>query len=315
MPDVPALDPSIIAALREVPATLQAVHQALINVEDPIVTNEGSGALVLARYGPVLARSGTPERRHRVFVDVDSDVGRLTFPVFDRFIWPAIRDTGCWEPAEAAYIRSHLRPGDCALDIGANVGYSALVMSKAVGTTGLVVALEPEPLNYELLCRNLHRSGAHNVVPVHSAAGERTGTAILERSPDNCGDHRTAPNPMSTGSLEVPMVTIDELLEGGLDVDLVLIDAQGYDHRVIRGLAGTAARCRPRILTEFWPSGIRNVGDDPDEALGFYLELDYRLTLVSGRDVSDCGHTEILELADPGYDYVTLVLEPLGASA
>ena len=37
------------------------------------------------------------------------------------------------------------------VDIGANVGYTALVISRAVGEKGLVIALEPEQLNFELL--------------------------------------------------------------------------------------------------------------------------------------------------------------------
>jgi hypothetical protein len=35
-------------------------------------------------------------------------------------------------------------PGDCVLDIGANIGWSALQAARAVGPSGLVIALEPE---------------------------------------------------------------------------------------------------------------------------------------------------------------------------
>jgi FkbM family methyltransferase len=290
---------------REVTVRLNALEGAIeridadevpsANVELPTVLNGSLGSLVVSRYRPTFIRASIdPAVSPQILESVHSDVGPLVFPAFDRFMLPHIRNVGAWEADESAHLRATLRPGMKVLDIGANVGYMALVMAEAVGDDGFVIALEPEPLNFELLCHNLRRNGATNVVPVHSAAGERTGTITLQRSPDNAGDHRTAPHPVGIAPLDVPLVAIDDLLGPDQVVDFVLIDAQGYDHRVVQGMAETIKRCRPRMLIEFWPIGILGLGEDPDEVLDQYRSLGYRIHLLPDKDVSHLGAEEIL---------------------
>src|SRR5262249_53966086 len=54
---------------------------------------------------------------------------------------------GCWigwyEWELAHKIRAACRPGMIAFDVGANVGYYTLLMSRAIGPSGLVYAFEP----------------------------------------------------------------------------------------------------------------------------------------------------------------------------
>lgn len=288
---------------------------AVVAAQDSSVPalNDASGDLVLSRYRPVLQlASSQPGAGSLNLVElVDSDVGPVVFPCFDRWIRPTIRDTGAWEPTEGEYLRKVLRPGMTVLNIGANVGYSALVMAGAVGEAGLVIAFEPEPLNFELLCLNLRRNKAANVLPIHSAAGERTGSIRLQRSPDNTGDHRTATHPLGIASLEVPLVAIDDLLPADRPIHAAFLDAQGYDHRVIAGMRKTIRRWRPFMLVEFWPTGILEVGDDPDAVLDGYRAMGYQMALLPDHDVSYLSAEDILgsDLAE-GRDHVTLLLRP-----
>ena len=248
-------------------------------------------------FRPVLTQKASDPREDisGVLESVKSDVGPVLLPRFDRFILPSIRQTGAWEPDEMEYLRRKIQPGMTVLDIGANVGYSALVMARAAGEHGLVVAFEPEPLNFSLLCTNIRRNAALNVLPIHAAVGEVTGSITLQRSPDNSGDHRTAPHPFGIASLEVPLVAIDDLLPADLVVGGVMIDAQGYDHRVIHGMKRSIDQWRPFMLVEFWPLGILENGDDPDEVLEQYRDLNYRLELLPDQDVSSLSAEQILD--------------------
>ena len=276
------------------------------------VMNEHSGALVAFRFKPAferIRRNITPGPGG-MLEEVDSDVGPLLFASFDRFIRAGIRETGTWEVEEAKYLRSVLHAGMTVLDVGANVGYTALLMAECVGSTGLVVALEPEPLNFQLLDANVRRNQS-NVFPVHSAAGEVTGSIVLERSPDNAGDHRTAAHPIGVAPVEVPLVALDDLFPSGTRLDFVVIDAQGYDHRVIAGMSRIVEECRPPMLIEFWPVGIVGSGDDPDQVLDGYRELGYRMILLPDTDVTDLSPDCILAKHPEGKDHVTLALVPV----
>ena len=52
-----------------------------------------------------------------------------------------------------------LEPGMSVLDIGANIGYYALMELNLIGKTGNLIAVEPSPSNVDLLKRNLSLNG------------------------------------------------------------------------------------------------------------------------------------------------------------
>jgi hypothetical protein len=70
----------------------------------------------------------------------------------------------------------------------------------------------------------------------------------------------------------------------------------------------TIERCRPPMLLEFWPVGILELGDDPDEVLTEYRELGYRVELLPDKDVSALSAEQILMHSEK--DHVTLSLVP-----
>lgn len=284
-------------------------HEFLV----PALQN-ASGQLVVSWYRGVLASRGNADvslRPASLIEWVDSDAGHLALPGFDRFILPSLRTTRQWEAEEAAYLRSIVHPGMTVLNVGANVGYSALLMAGQVGDRGLVVAIEPDPLNFHLLSLNIAHNRVRNVLPIHAAAGEATGSIRLQRSPDNTGDHRTANHPLGVAPIEVPLVAIDDLIPPEREVDVVMIDAQGYDHRVVQGMTRTIAAWRPQLVLEFWPPGILEVGDDPEQVLSDYRELGYEIFLLPDQNASRCSVEEILSAGPPlGRDHVTLCLRP-----
>jgi FkbM family methyltransferase len=289
---------------RELQLAVAKLADEVERLRRPVVFNDSSGDLVVSRYRSVLAS------RADVVEEVTTVVGPLLLPHFDRFILPSLREYGWWEPDEMAYLRSHLRPGQWAIDVGAHVGFTALVMAEAVGPAGRVIALEPEPLNFDLLCRNVWRNEADQVVPIQSAGGDHTGSAVLERSPDNSGDHRTAPHPLGIGAQGVPMIALDDILPPEQPIHFVATDAQGYDHRVLDGMRKTIDRWRPSMLLEFWPVGILGAGDNPDEVLSDYRSRGYRLALLPDRDVTDLSAEALV--ADAEKDHVTLALTTSG---
>jgi FkbM family methyltransferase len=306
-----ALMLELVAALDELQA--QVARRGGSPAIGPVL-NGDSGALVLSRYRPVVERAleGEACRLDAALELVHSDVGELLFPAFDRFILPSIRANGSWEPHESTFIRAHLRPGMRAMNVGANVGYTALVMAGAVGDDGTVIALEPDPLNFSLLWHNLERNGAVRAIPIHAAAGDATGSISLQQSPDNAGDHRTTHQPLSVNAVDVPVVRVDDLLPEDARLDLVSVDAQGFDHRIVRGMTALLERCHPHLLVEFWPSGIMETGDDPTAVIAEYRALGYpqMQVLTTGSDVSTAPPEAVVAEALDGRDHVTLPLSP-----
>ena len=97
---------------------------------------------------------------------------------------------GTWEPDITRWVAGRLRPGDGFVDVGANVGYYALLASKLVGAEGCVVAVEPLPESFVALKANLALNAAMNVRAVNMAASDRKQRLLLYGgAPGNSGPH------------------------------------------------------------------------------------------------------------------------------
>jgi FkbM family methyltransferase len=236
-------------------------------------------------------------------------MGRLWMPRSDMTMRLMFLSRGTWETEESAFLGHHIAPSSTVVNVGANVGYTSLVLSRIVGPTGHVIALEPEPLNFKLLCVNT--AGAGNVLPIHTAAGETTGSIRLNLSATNAGDHRTAPHENAVCGIEVPMVALDDLL-ADRTIAAIVSDTQGFDHRVVAGASDLISRCHPVITVEFWPDGIRNVGDDPGEVLRGYQSLGYSrmIDVPNDRDLTGSSVDEIIAASTSTMDHTTLALLP-----
>ena len=243
---------------------------------------------------------------------VSSDVGALWLPAEDTVMKPWIEHYGVWEPAEASFLRARLKPGMTLLDIGANVGYFSILGAGIVGPSGTVVAIEPEPVNYALLCANIWNARVGNVEPIRAAASSFSGPLSLSVSNDNCGDHRSFLERPGERVLAVPGVRVDEVLEADTRVDLVKIDIQGADHRAVIGMEGVLARWKPVLLLEFWPLGIDELGDRPIDVLSDYRSLGFSVSLIA-QPGADSGWTMDSQLvqairdSDSGFSTIILI--------
>jgi FkbM family methyltransferase len=175
-----------------------------------------------------------------------------------------------WEPRETALLASILQRGDHVVDIGGHIGYYAVMFGVAVGSTGRVIAIEPDPDNAAVLKMNVAVNELDDVVTVVEAgAGEKTSTAELYRAESqNRGDHRMYPTGVDRDTVAVKVVAIDELTAGWDRVDLIKMDIQGYEPHALEGMRGTLRRHENVVLvTEFWPHGMRLSGSDPADFL------------------------------------------------
>ena len=234
--------------------------------------------------GPVPDLAGT--------VSFDLPFGSVALDARDDVIRPTLESTGSWDPGGTAYIGRRAKPGMTVLDVGAHVGYHTCHAAQLVGPTGLVLAFEPEPRNYELLLANVWRNGLTNVVCFPWAVTDATGFAQLYLHGTNTGDHRLVDDG-DRQSVTVRTVRLDDVLAVRPPLDLVKIDVQGGERRAVAGMTGLlAASPSVRLILEFWPYGIRRLGDDPQETLDYYRSLGFALqarTLdeAEARELSD----------------------------
>lgn len=99
---------------------------------------------------------------------------------------------------------------------------------------------------------------------------------------DNSGGMSLAP--VGNGKLTFRTCTLDSYeLE---QVDLIKIDVQGADLRVLDGARNTIRKYRPIVVFEYSPDAARLHGDSQAWFMEFFAALDYKVTEVGGDNYS-----------------------------
>jgi FkbM family methyltransferase len=198
----------------------------------------------------------------------------------DRVIAKKLILYGGYEQREIDLLCSLVQPGDCVLDIGANIGLYSLALSRAVGPGGRVIAFEPDPDNAALLRRNLNVNGCTNVTVIEDALGDESKDVKLYESEDNRGALSTS-DVLGVGeehAIRVRMRRGDAVLaELGVKPRLAKIDVEGAEPLVIAGLG---AQLPQVLMFEFVPQLLRAAGRDPADFLHGLRSVGYSLAAV-----------------------------------
>lgn len=213
------------------------------------------------------------------FCEVPTRVGPLLVDLDDRGIGRTLYWYGDYEPGECDLLEALATPGMTALDVGANVGFHTLLLSRRVGASGRVVAVEPAPGNLRLLERNVARGAVGgNVLTLGCALADRPGELALSLDPHNAGMHRLASGRAADGDRRVAVAatTLDALVaEHRLRLDLVKMDVEGAEGKVLAGGAASLERHRPLLLMEVNPPALARLGTPVRDLLDRLAALGY----------------------------------------
>jgi len=136
---------------------------------------------------------------------------------------------------ELKILRGSVADGGVFLDIGANIGYYAL-MAASFGASR-VLAFEPNPKVYSRLCFNIAANGLENrVKPLQIALGAETATKTMIVTDRDMGGSRIANDSDDSGSaISVQMAPLKNVLQDEqIDrVDALKIDVEGMEDAVL----------------------------------------------------------------------------------
>ncbi|HXG90271.1 MAG TPA: FkbM family methyltransferase [Vicinamibacterales bacterium] len=176
---------------------------------------------------------------------------------------------GGWLPVRDIAALRNIAFGPVMLDIGANVGTTALPRA-VMGDAQLVLAAEPDPSNYACLVRNVIANGLEGVVlPDRVALSDRSGDSLLVHG-THMGTHHLTDSDHRAGGTRVRTMTLDAWIDShnvdAASVGFIKCDTQGWEPKV---LAGAKSVLHPHVVwqLEFHPGIIRRSGVRPVEFL------------------------------------------------
>jgi FkbM family methyltransferase len=208
---------------------------------------------------------------------------------------------GEYEPQMREVLRRYLSPGGQFIDLGANEGYFSVLASQIVGSTGTVIAIEPQSRLQQVIHTNLHVNDCVNVRVVRCVVSDKTGKAHLSLAATvNTGSSSLfRSTKYSLPTEEVPSFCLSDLIDhlGVERCDLMKVDIEGAEYDVLISAAEVLRKGIVRhIALEIHQSILERRGLSADHLHNHMIECGYELNTDLGHRVYSFGKKNTLPL-------------------
>jgi FkbM family methyltransferase len=145
-----------------------------------------------------------------------------------------------------------IRPGMTVYDIGANVGFTAVLAARQATSTGRVVCFEPLAANAASIQANARLNEFANIEVLQAALGANDGEAEFHVSESPTWGRLAGAGaaPRQNGAVRVPIRCLDSLREQLPMPQFIKMDVEGAEADVIRGGTQLLSACRPILVIE-----------------------------------------------------------------
>lgn len=190
----------------------------------------------------------------------------------------------CYEAKETRELSRLVRSDWTFFDVGAFIGYYALLVAHLSRGRAQVHAFEPFLANYESLVENKELNGFANLHAHQVAVTDHPGEVVFQ-SPRATGTQGVGwvlaegeqPEGAITRLQTIRSISLDAFVaENDIDkVDFIKIDTEGAEMTVLRGAADTIQRFKPAMMIELFPHGLSRYGETPEELSHLLRDFGY----------------------------------------
>jgi FkbM family methyltransferase len=182
--------------------------------------------------------------------------------------------------ADTQVLAHLLKLGDTFIDVGANHGSFAIVASKLVGATGLVIAVEPQPRLAQAVTQSLAANalGKYQVYPV--AVGNEVGEVELllpQGTSGSAGIYAAHSGTHGYEVVRVPLQRFADLVAGQSFPGRVVIklDVEGSEMAFLAGAKPLIVSLKPALIIEIHPGTLQAAQTTAAELLQCLQGLGY----------------------------------------
>jgi FkbM family methyltransferase len=181
---------------------------------------------------------------------------------------------------ESRIIEACLSPGDTFLDVGANHGSFSLIAAKAVGSSGVVVAFEPQPRLASLIRRSFGANGFSHCTVHEIACSDREDVSVFYVPSFDSGSASISGNYAGQSShqrIQVRTARFDEAIDWKSFPGRVFmkLDIEGSELAFFSGAEAMILNRQPIILFEINPTATQASGYSVETLLDRLSQLGY----------------------------------------
>jgi len=163
-----------------------------------------------------------------------------------------IINEGIFEKKSVQWLPYLLKEGDIVLDIGANIGYYSVLISKIIGKTGFIYAFEPTKHFCTILKNNLDENKINNVEIFEYGLSNKNQELEIFIGPSSATLHEPEGYEVIEGKEKIKLTTLDEFVKDkNLNrIDFIKIDVDGHEPLFFEGAWSSLDKFSPIILCE-----------------------------------------------------------------
>lgn len=182
-----------------------------------------------------------------------------------------------------------LQQGQTFVDVGANEGWFSMLAAKLVGASGRVLACEPQERLWPVITKNIFLNDYANVQLLPFAVAEQPGEAVINLYPSvNTGSSNISNTKRRWETQQriklLPLTDILGSLRGG-NVDLMKVDVEGFEHKVLLSAGEHLGSTIKRLVVELHPTRLEALGSSVDDVVRLLRERGYATQSVAGIEV------------------------------
>lgn len=175
------------------------------------------------------------------------------------------------------------------VDVGANEGWFSMLAAKLVGPSGRVLACEPQERLWPVIIKNIFINDYANVQLLPFAVAEQPGEATINLYPSlNTGSSNISDTKRRWETQQriklLPLTDILASLRGG-DVDLMKVDVEGFEHKVLLSAGEHLGSTIKRLVVELHPEQLEALGSSEAQVVALLESRCYSKRVVAGVDV------------------------------
>ena len=176
-----------------------------------------------------------------------------------------------------------IQEGDLFIDIGANIGFYAILASKFVGRSGRAICFEPSPREFRRLLKNVELNKVTNLLPYNIALSDYVGESKFVIAESHTGLNFLSNNSQKNCVL-VPVCTGDSLLQylKKETKKIIKIDVEGAEYFVISGMKNLLKTQNIEVvIVEITPEFLARFGHTKDMVYELMTECGFTPTIQS----------------------------------
>jgi FkbM family methyltransferase len=177
--------------------------------------------------------------------------------------------------------RDILTAGTKVFDLGAHQAVMAMMIGKAVGEEGRVLALEANSHNFRVANKNLETNGFKNINLINAAISNENGEIEFNEGLNGAVSDESG----QWGNVKVPCYNLDTLMKDHFTPDVIYLDVEGFECIVMKGADAALSKKISWFIEMHGAETISNFGGKVEDILAKFPEDQFECFMAQEEEV------------------------------